>query len=152
MRGLLVLVGLLALVPPAAAGQAEDAAAIRELVAEGFAALNRHDPKAYVALYAEDYENWTGVRKGRAALEDLYTTIWERQTDRQYELLEELGLIFVTPDVAILKARTQTSGRLDRNGRPLPSLTRLVAWVLARNDGTWQYQAIFQRPIRDGAN
>lgn len=152
MRGLLVLAGLLAVVPPVVAGQVEDAAAIRELVAEGFAALNRHDAKAYVDLYAEDYENWTGVRQGRVALVDLYTTIWERQTDRQYELLEELGLVFVTPDVAILKGRSLTSGRLDRNGRPLPSLKRLVAWVLARKNGTWQYQAIFQRPIRNGAN
>ena len=134
---------------PAMADQAADEAAVREVVEQAFAAANKHDAKALMSLCAEGFENWTGTRKGRAAWEKSLSETWGRQKDQKYELLEEIGLIFVTPNVAIHKYRELTTGLLDADGKPLPPRKRLLAYVYVKKNGQWLAAHFFARRIEE---
>ena len=96
----------------------------------------------------EDYENWKGDIKGRAAWEKYYAERWGgRNKDIQYEMLEEIGIVFVTSDVAIYKYRGKTTGRIDADGKQLPTLERLWADVYVKKNGQWLCAADFDREI-----
>jgi uncharacterized protein (TIGR02246 family) len=127
--------------------QAVEEAAVRAIVRQGFDTWNQHDPQAHLDVYVDDYENWAGTLKGRTAREKSYLETWSRQEDSQHVLLDEIGVIFVTPDVAIFKAIAENTGFLDEEGKPLPPLKWMGAWVLSKNDGKWLVSAIFSRPI-----
>ena len=129
--------------------QAAEEAAIRKVLEQSLAAYNGHDAKAYAALLTENFENWEGDRKGRAATEKMLTERFERQKDRQAKLLDEIGIIFVTPDVAIFKMRGEFTGMLDADGKPLPPLKRLIAHVYVKKNSRWLRAAWFGRPIEE---
>lgn len=134
---------------PAMADQAEEEAAIREVMEQFFAEANKHDIKSALSLCVEDLENWTGSMKGRAAFEKYYTEFWGRNKDRQYELLDEIGIVFVTPDVAIYKYRDKATGGLDADGKPNPPQKRLNADVYVKKNGKWLTHSWYWRPIEE---
>jgi uncharacterized protein (TIGR02246 family) len=131
------------------ADQAEDEAAIREAVKQSFAAYNAHDAKAFVALRTEDYENWVGTTKGREARAKDLTGTFERQKSIRAKQLEEIGIIFVTPDVAIYKQRIEVTGSVDGDGKPLPPARSLAAGVWVKQGGRWLESTFFSRPIEE---
>jgi ketosteroid isomerase-like protein len=133
--------------PEPAFDQASEEAAIRKTYEQIYAAANNHDAKAYMALYTDNYESWDGSIKGRAAWEDYLTEFWTDNKDRQYEIVEDIGIIFVTPDVALYKCRGRTSGVVDENGEPLPPLKRLWANVFLKKNGRWLIEADFSQAI-----
>ena len=108
------------------------------------AAYNKHDFKAFAALHVEDFENWDGTAKGRASLEKL--TLPE---SFEAKLLDEIGIVFVTPDVAIYKYRFEMTGDVDAEGKPLPPTKRLSARVFVKKNGKWLHAAAFARPIEE---
>ena len=135
MKYLLVLtVGICLLISvPVMADQAEDEAAVRETVKQVYATANKHDVEAYLATATEDVENWVGSLKGKAAFEKYFTETWERQKDMHAKFLDEIGIIFVTPEVAIYKCRDEITGSLDADGNVTdPATLAELAGFLAR--------------------
>jgi hypothetical protein len=57
--------------------------------------------------------------------------------DIKVELLEDLGVVFLTPDVAVHKFYEGGSGWLDEDGNPTPPGKGLRALTYIRNNGTW---------------
>ena len=105
---------------PAMAVQAEDEAAIRKVWEQNQAAFNNHDAKGMAALWETSLvESWDGSAKGAARVE-YYADLFKRQPSIQSERLEEIGIIFVTPDVAVYKALMDNTGLVDEDGKPLP--------------------------------
>ena len=151
MKHLLILfVGICLLISvPVMADQAADEAAIRAAVEQMFAAGNKHDAKALMSLCIEDFEGWSGETKGRAAWEEYMSGFFSRQKDLQYEMVDEIGIVFVTPDVAIYKFREKTTGLLDADGKTLPERKRLRADVYVKKDGKWLAATFFTRPIEE---
>ncbi len=150
MRFLLILtvgVCLLFSAVPAVADQAEDAAAIRKLMEQMDVVYNKHDAKAYAALFDEISENWDGSEKGRAAQEKGLAEFFKNQKTGQYTAGDEIGLIFVTPDVAIFKEYGEVSGFVDENGKPYPPTKNLYALVVVKRNGKWLVAAELSRPI-----
>ena len=143
--GVCLLIGTV----PVMADQAADEAAIRAATKQMFAAGNKHDAKALVSLCTEDFEGWTGETKGRAAWEEYMSGSFARQKDIQYELVDEIGIVFVAPNVAIYKFRDRTTGRQDADGKPLPPRLRLRADVYVKKDGKWMAATFFARPIEE---
>jgi ketosteroid isomerase-like protein len=134
--------------PEPAFDRASEEAAIREVGVKFFAAANKHDAKAWLASATEDVETWTGNLKGKAAWEKYLTEErWERQKDIQYKLLDEIGIVFVTPDVAIYKYRDETTGAIDADGKAIPPYKRLYALVLVKKNGNWLWTTFFARRI-----
>ena len=78
------------------------------------------------------------------------TSAWNgAQPDLQANMTEEIGIVFVTPDVAIHKYRYEITGRVDSDGKPLPPQKYLNARVLVKKNGKWLYTAVFARPIEE---
>jgi hypothetical protein len=127
---------------PAMADQAADEAAIRELVKKANDAFNKHDAKGMAACIVENFESQDGKRKGRKEQSEA----WASQKG-QYEQLDEIGIIFVTPDVAIFKEYGENTGGVDSDGKPLPPQKALEAWVLVKKNGKWLGAALFTKPI-----
>jgi len=123
-----------------------DEAAIRKAMERMDEAYRLRDGRALGALMAEDFENWLGTDKGRevnvaAGLEAL-----KRQPNAQYKRSGEIGVFFITADVARYKAYWEFSGMTDAQGKGLPPLKLLGACVMVKREGQWQMAAFFSRP------
>ena len=128
------------------ADQTEDEATIRKLVKQTNTAFNNHDAEGMAASGDEAIENWKGNRKGAAYFE-YYSDLFKQQPRIKSNLLEEVGIIFLTPDVAIYKALMYNTGLVDKEGKPRPQWEWLGAWVFVKKDGKWLNTAFFSRPI-----
>jgi uncharacterized protein (TIGR02246 family) len=152
MRAPGILVAAAALLLPSGPGsadQAEDAAAIREVVKQVNARHNEHDVEALVALFDEKVEDWAGGTQGRKAMEETLTDLFAREPNRLQQELEEIGIVFVTPDVAIYKSRRVTTGTVDAKGAPLPPQRVQFARILVRREGRWYLAAWFGSPVAE---
>ena len=142
MKYLLVLtIGICLLAVPAIADQAADEAAIREAAKQFNAAFNKHDKKAVAASFDENIETWDGSRKGR----DAVVKFLDDNPDASVKFLEEISIVFLTPDVAVHKFYEENSGWLDDEGKPMPPLKGLRAYAYVKKNGKWQRGAMFWR-------
>ena len=135
---------------PAMAAQAEeDEAAIRKVVEQVTAAFNNHDGKGMGALAEISLgENWDGSYKWTAESDNM-VDLWKQQPSIKSHILEEIGIIFFTPDVAVYKALMDNTGRVDEDGKPLPQVKWLAAVVMVKRNGQWLQAAWFTRPIEE---
>ena len=133
---------------PAMVDQAEDKAAIRKAMEQINAAFNNHDAKGMFALVDESSESWDGSRKG-AAQAEYYADMFKRMPSIKSERLKEIGIIFVTPDVAVYKALMDNTGLTDEDGKPLPQLKWLGAWIMVKRNGKWLSAGFFSRLIEE---
>ena len=151
MKYLMILaigVCLLLTSAPATADQAADEAAIREASKKIEAAFNAHDAKASVAMYDETIEMWDGTYKGRAEQEKAYVEYFKSGLkNAKMTPLEEIGIVFVTPDVAIHKMRREMTGMVDEDGKAMPDAKHIHARVFVKRDGKWLLAAYFSNPI-----
>ncbi len=129
--------------------QAAEEAAIRKVSKQYFAAYNKHDADALAAWFVEDLENWKATQRSLADLIQVWTKSWERQPDGQLGFGEEIGIIFVTPDVAIHKYIENYLGNLDADGKPLPPSKGIAADIYVKKNGKWLCAAFFNRPIEE---
>ncbi len=133
---------------PAMADQAEDEAAIRKVWEQNNAAFNNHDAKGMAAHWDKSAESWDGSRK-RAAQAEYYADMFKRMPSIKSNFLEEIGIIFVTPDVAVYKAFMNNTGLVDEDGKPLPQVKWLGAWVMVKRNGKWLFAAFFTQLIEE---
>jgi uncharacterized protein (TIGR02246 family) len=129
--------------------RADDEAAIRKVVEQVNTIHNRHDVKALVALFDETVEDWAGRTKGREAMEKNLTALFDREKNRIQEEIGEIGIVFVTPDVAIYKSSRVTTGTVDADGNPLPPHKVMFARVLVKREGRWYLAAWFGTPMTE---
>ncbi len=134
---------------PAMAVQAEDEAAIRKVWEQMSVAYNNHDAKGIAALSEISLgESWDGTDKWTAAADNM-VDLWKRQPSIKSHILEEIGIIFFTPDVAVYKALMDNTGMVDEDGKPLPQVKWLAASVMVKRNGKWLSAAFFTRPIEE---
>ena len=133
---------------PAMADQSEDEAAIRKVREQTNAAFNSHDAEGMAALRDPSAESWNSDIKGAAWVEH-YADLFKRQPNIKAHCLEEIGIVFVTSDVAIYKARMDNTGLVDEEGKLLPQLKWLGAWVMVKKNSKWLVAAFFSRPIEE---
>jgi ketosteroid isomerase-like protein len=119
----------------------EDEKAIREAYEQFVDAFNRHDAQAIAQLQDESYQIWEGGATGRAAAEKEYSSRFETQYGLKAQVLDEIGIVFVTPDVAIHKARVEVSSG--------ETTKYLVADVYVKRDGHWFRSAVFSTAIEE---
>ena len=75
--------------------------------------------------------------------------LFKRQPSIKSKRLEEIGIIFFTPDVAVYKALMDNTGLVDEDGNPLPQVKWLGAWVMVKKNGKWLSAAFFTRLIEE---
>jgi uncharacterized protein (TIGR02246 family) len=124
---------------------ADDEAAIRKLVKQAYTNFNNHDIEAQFALADENFENFNAKLKGREANQKFWAEVFKtRFKNVKYKQIEEIGIQFITPNVAIYKDRYEFSGVLDKEGNSRPKSTWNNAYVLVKKDGKWKYATVIQ--------
>ncbi len=128
-----------------------DAESEKEAIRKGFReitlAFNNHDATKVAAMMDKDFESWSGTPRGRTAVKKGLTEEFANQSDIQFNLVEEIGIVFLTQETAILKYRAEYTGMLDGEGKPLPPVKTLSADIVVKKDGKWVETAYFERPI-----
>jgi ketosteroid isomerase-like protein len=130
---------------PAVDVEAEKAE-ILETIKKSFEGLNNQDIQAHLSTLTEDFETWSG-KGDKNTREKSFTERWEWQKNVKYNVVEELGITFISPDVALYKARCENTGEIQKDGTPLPTHKWQGVWILAKRDGKWLIPAWYSRPI-----
>ena len=123
-------------------------AAIRETMKKALDGLNNHDIQTHLSTLTEDFESWSG-RGEKNAREKLFTELWEWQKNAKYNVVEELGITFISPDVALYKVRFERTGEIEKDGTPIPRNEWQGVWILAKKRGKWLIPAWYTRPIEE---
>ncbi len=135
---------------PAVAQNAADEAAVREAIEKLVATYNSKDVKAMVALLDETSVPWeSGVKGTREGQEQYFTEVFATQKDVKSKITKEVGIVFVTPDVAIYKAYADVTGIVDDDGKAMPLAKFLGAWLMVKKGGNWLMAAYYGRPIEE---
>jgi hypothetical protein len=111
-------------------------------------AYRLRDGQMFGALMADDFENWLGTDKGRDINVKISLEGLKSQPNVQYKRSGELGVVFLSADVALYKAYWEFSGMVDDAGSPLPPIKLLGACVMVQREGKWLMAAFFSRPAR----
>jgi len=133
---------------PLETNQNADEAAIRETMKKSFEGLNKHDIETHLSTLIEDYETWSG-KPGLEAREKRLTEVWRQHKNVQYNVVEEISINFISPHVAIYRARVEITGGVKKDGTPMPSDELQGAWILTIKGGKWLIAAWFTRPIEE---
>jgi uncharacterized protein (TIGR02246 family) len=130
--------------------QAAEEAAIRKAMEENFATWNAKDVRTHAALYDEVAVPWEhGGKITKEGREKLLDTVFTKQKDAKAKITKEIGIVFLTPDVAIYKAYAERKGMVDGDGKAMPPSRGLGAWILVKKGGKWLFAASFHRPVED---
>jgi ketosteroid isomerase-like protein len=132
---------------PAVDAEAEKAA-IRETMKIAVEGINNHDIQAHLSTLKEDFETWSG-KGDKGAREKSFIEYWELQKNVKHSLVEEYGITFISPDVALYKARFETTGEIEEDGTPIPANEWQGVWILAKKGGKWLIPAWYTRPIEE---
>jgi uncharacterized protein (TIGR02246 family) len=141
----LQLAAILSLLLPLAAssqtGEASDRQAIQRVMDQFMDAWNRHDAKAFAAVFAEnaDFTNWRGAgASGRSKIEEFHAPMFATIFKSSHQKCTDIRIRLVRPDVAAVDVHWEMTGATDPQGNPRPDRQGLLSFVMAKNDGQWE--------------
>jgi uncharacterized protein (TIGR02246 family) len=120
--------------------QGGDEAAVRAVASASVDAWNRHDMKAFAALFAEDadFVNVIGLWwRGRAEIQKEHEALHATRMKNTHLTAVDTTVRFLKPDVAVVHTRWELTGDTGLEGKPLPSRKGLMTYVLVRRGDTW---------------
>lgn len=120
----------------------QEEAAIRAAVEKAESAWNAGDPVAFANSWAEngDFVTITGVMvKGRPALQKHFSQLFSGAFKGSHSSLHVDSIRFLKPDVAVLDAHVEITGRHGPNGNELVPIRGLVTEVIAKQSGNWAF-------------
>jgi uncharacterized protein (TIGR02246 family) len=130
-------------IPALGAQCARDEAEIRDLQARQQEAWNRHDAKAYAALFTDDGDVVTVVGwwwKGRSEIETNLTAAYAVVFRDSMMTINDVQVRFLARDVAVAHVRWSMEGSKTPPGIPEPR-EGIQIQVLQRRDGAWRIAA-----------
>ena len=122
-------------------GTETDEHAIRTVMDRFVDAWNRHDAKAFAAVFAEDadFTNWRGTgASGRSKIEDFHAPMFATIFSKSHQEYTDIKTRFIRPDVAAVDVRWKLTGAMDPQGNPRPEREGLLSFVMAKNAGRWE--------------
>jgi uncharacterized protein (TIGR02246 family) len=145
---LLAALCISAVTPAAADDKAKDEAAVRELAASFEKTHNKHDARAFAALFAPDGE-FTNVRgmtaRGRKAIEEFHRPLFEGDTSKGNPSfkdavlrIDEVRVRLIRSDVASVDILWTQTGSKASDGKDRGTRKGLASWVVTKEGGTWQ--------------
>jgi uncharacterized protein (TIGR02246 family) len=123
----------------------DDESAVRNVLAEYAVALNGHDTAAFGRLFTEDcdYVNVAGVHlKGVQGIAQRQAELFQKKT--AVRTLTGVEVRFSTPDVAIVHATWDVTGRSRPTGKAVPVLKEITTMTMVKTNGKWLITA-FQK-------
>lgn len=138
-----LMLPLLALLtgPSRCAGQNPEEVEIRKVEAQQAETWNRHDAKAYAALFTQDADvvnvlGWWW--KGRPLLESKLTAAYAYVFRESTLTIEEVDTKFLTPDIAVAHVRWTMTGAKSATGNASQVPQKgIQTQVLQKHDGKW---------------
>jgi len=97
---------------------------------------NRHDAKAFAAVFAEDagFTNWRGEgASGRSKIEEFHEPMFATIFKNSHQSCKA-----IKTDVATVDVHWEMTGATDPQGNPRPDRQGLLNFVMAKNAGEWQ--------------
>jgi uncharacterized protein (TIGR02246 family) len=130
-----------------AGDRSKDEATVRELVTAFEKASNKHDAKAFAAVFATDAD-FTNVRgtagHGRKAIEEFHRPLFEGDTTKGNPSfksavlkIDDVKVRFVRPDVACVDIFWTQTGSVAPDGKDRGTRKGIVVWVVTRENGAW---------------
>jgi uncharacterized protein (TIGR02246 family) len=104
-------------------------------------AWNRHDAKAFAAVFAEDadFTNWRGMgASGRSKIEEFHAPLFATIFKNSHQTMTDINIRFVRADVAAVEVHWDMTGQTDALGNARPPRQGILNFVMAKNDGKWQ--------------
>jgi uncharacterized protein (TIGR02246 family) len=102
---------------------------------------NRHDAKAFAAIFAEDadFTNWRGEgASGRSKIEEFHAPMFATIFKNSHQSYKAIKTRFIRPDVAAVDVCWEMTGATDPQGNPRPDRQGLLNFVMAKNAREWQ--------------
>jgi uncharacterized protein (TIGR02246 family) len=102
---------------------------------------NRHDAKAFAAVFAEDadFTNWRGTSaSGRSKIAEFHAPIFATIFKNSHQRYTGIKTRFIRPDVAAVDVHWEMTGATDAQGNPRPYRQGLLNFVMAKNAERWQ--------------
>ena len=104
-------------------------------------AWNRHDAKAFAAVFAEDadFTNWRGEgASGRSKIEELHGPMFATISKDSHQRYTAIKTRLIRPDVAAVDIHWEMTGATDAQGNPRPDRRGLLSFIVEKNAGQWQ--------------
>jgi uncharacterized protein (TIGR02246 family) len=114
---------------------------IRLLIERFVDAWNRHDAKAFAAVFAEDadFTNWRGTSaSGRLQIEQFHAPMFAANFKDSHQEYRDIKIRFVRPGVAAVDVLWDMTGASDAEGNPRPDRNGLLSFVMAKNVERWE--------------
>jgi uncharacterized protein (TIGR02246 family) len=121
-------------------GGAADQQGLREVIDRFMNAWNRHDAKAFAAVFAEDadFTNWRGTgATGRFQIEEFHAPMFATVFKNSHQKYTAIKIRSIRPDVAAADVHWEMTGAMDPQGNPRPDRNGLLSFVMVKNDGQW---------------
>src|ERR1035438_8122627 len=102
---------------------------------------NRHDAKAFAAVFAEDadFTNWRGEgASGRSKIEEFHAPMFATIFKNSHQSYTVIQTRLIRPDVAAVDVHWEMRGVRGARGNPRPDRQGLLNFVMAKNAGQWQ--------------
>ncbi len=104
-------------------------------------AWNRHDAKAFAAVFAEDAD-FTNVRgegaSGRSKIEEFHAPMFASIFKNSHQSYSAIKTRFIRPDVAAVDVHWEMTGATDAQGNPRPDRRGLLSFTMEKNSDQWQ--------------
>lgn len=122
-------------------GTETDEHAIRTLMDRFMDAWNRHDAKAFAAVFSEDAD-FTNVRgmgaTGRVKIEAFHVPVFAGIFSKSHLEYTDIKMRFLRPDVAAVDVHWKMTGAMDPQGNPGMDREGLLNFVMEKNAGQWE--------------
>lgn len=122
-------------------GEPSDEQAIRRVMDGFMDAWNRHDAKAFAALFAADadFTNWRGTGAiGRSRIEEVHAPMFATVFKSSRQKYTDIKVRFLRPDIASVDVRWEMTGATDAQGNPRPPRNGLLSFVMVKDAGHWE--------------
>ena len=118
-----------------------DQQAIAAVIDRFVDAWNRHDAKAFAAVFAEDadFTNWRGEgASGRSKIEAFHAPMFATIFKNSHQSYTAINTRFIRSDVATVDVHWEMTGAMDAQGDPRPDRRGLLSFTMEKNAGQWQ--------------
>jgi uncharacterized protein (TIGR02246 family) len=122
----------------------DDESAVRDVLAEYAVAWNGHDTAAFGRLFTEDcdYVNVDGVHwKGTQEIVQRQAELFQNRLKTAVRTLTGVEVRFSTPDVALVHATWDVTGRSRLTGGAVPVLKEITTMTMVKTNGKWRITA-----------
>jgi uncharacterized protein (TIGR02246 family) len=118
----------------------DDESAVRNVLAEYTVSWNRHDTAAVGRLFTEncDYVNIAGIHwKGAQEIVQRQGELFQNRSKTAVRTLTGIEVRFQTPDVALVHATWDVTGRSRPAGEAVPVLKEITTMTMVKTNGKW---------------